>query len=395
MNMFVTGIIILAAVIAAVWISIRVFSRKIESDILRRIQDSFGQASIDALSRNSEEFLRLAGERLSKETNNNSATLEEKKKLIDGTLEQMKMEMTKVETMVRDFERDRDIKFGDLSKGLKMQAEQTSRLNEVTTNLNRALSDPRQRGLWGERMALDILHLIGLEEGINFIQQKALTGSRNRPDFTFLLPHEKVVNMDVKFPLDNFKKYLEEIGEATKAAYKTQFLRDARTMIKQVTSRDYINTDADTLDYVIVFIPLEQAYTFIMENDSSFIDDALRLKVIVCSPWTLYAALSVIRQTIDNFNLERSAHQILELMKEFYKQWENYVKAMEKLGKGIDDLQKDYLALVSTRRGQLEKSLQQIEQLTKQKEHSLLDNLTTDNNGASISSPDKNHGNGS
>jgi DNA anti-recombination protein RmuC len=87
--------------------------------------------------------------------------------------------------------------------------------------------------------------------------------------------------------------------------------------------------------------------------------------------------------------------QIWELMKEFYKQWENYVKAMEKLGKGIDDLQKDYLALVSTRRGQLEKSLQQIEQLTKQKEHSLLDNLTTDNNGTSISSPDKNHGNGS
>jgi DNA recombination protein RmuC len=298
MNIFVTGIIILAAVIAAVWISIRIFSRKIEGDILQRIQDSFGQASIDALSRNSEEFLRLAGERLSKETTNNAATLEEKKKLIDSTLEQMKMEMTKVETMVRDFERDRDIKFGDLSKGLKMHADQTSRLNEVTSNLNRALSDPRQRGLWGERMAHDILRLIGLEEGINFIQQKALTGSKNRPDFTFLLPHEKVVNMDVKFPLDNFKKYLEETGEATKAAYKTQFLRDARTMIKQVTSRDYINTDADTLDYVIVFIPLEQAYTFIMENDSSFIDDALRLKVIVCSPWTLYAALSVIRQTI-------------------------------------------------------------------------------------------------
>jgi DNA recombination protein RmuC len=391
MNIYLAILIILIAVVAAVWVSIRLFSRKIESDILQRIQDSFGQASLNALSRNSEEFLKLAGERLSKETATNSATMDEKKKLIDSTLEQIKQEMTRVENMVRDFERDRDMKFGDLSKGLKMHAEQTTRLNEVASNLNRALSDPRQRGLWGERMALDILRLIGLEEGINFIQQKALTGSRNRPDFTFLLPNEKVVNMDVKFPLDNFKKYLEETAETAKATHKTQFLRDARTMIKQVTTRDYINTDADTLDYVIVFIPLEQAYAFIMENDSSFIDDALRAKVIVCSPWTLYAALSVIRQTIDNFNLERSANQILELMKEFYKQWENYVKAMEKLGKGIDDLQRDYLALVSTRRGQLEKSLQQIEQLTRQKEIGIGNGSLPENNGTTTN---KNHNNG-
>ena len=78
--------------------------------------------------------------------------------------------------------------------------------------------------------------------------------------------------------------------------------------------------------------------------------------------------LAIIRQSIDNFNLERSAHKILELMNSFYKQWDNYVKGMEKMGKKIEELQSEYLALVTTRRNQLEKPLQQIEQLSRQRE---------------------------
>lgn len=388
-------IIIIAAVVlipAAVWVATRFFAGKIERSVLSKMEDSFSRASLDALSRNSEEFLKLAGERLSKETSNNAASLEEKKKLIDSTLEQIKSEMERVENLVREFERDRDQKFGVLNKGLSMHADQTARLQEVTQNLHRILSDARQRGLWGERIAADILRLAGLKENINYIQQKALPGTRNRPDFTFLLPNEKVINMDVKFPLDNFKKYSEEANESIRQNFKNQFIRDARNMIKQVTGREYINTDVNTLDYVIVFIPLEQAYSFIMENDTAFMDYALQERVVVCSPWTLYATLSVIRQTIDNFYLERSAHRILELMKEFYKQWDAYVAGMEKLGKGIDNLQRDYSAVVTTRRNQLEKSLQQIEQLTKQGELKIPENgQQNDKNGSSTASPDRNN----
>ena len=71
------------------------------------------------------------------------------------------------------------------------------------------LQVPKKRGEWGERMAEDILRLVGLVEGINYIKQKTLEGSSGRPDYTFFLPNSMKINMDVKFPLDNYQNYLD------------------------------------------------------------------------------------------------------------------------------------------------------------------------------------------
>ncbi len=365
MNIVVSVIISIAVMAALLIWALKSFSRKIENNVLSKIEDSFSRASMQALSNNTDQFLKLAGERLSKETDANAHELTAKKELIDNTLQQIKNEMEKVQNLISSFEKDRNEKFGAITKGLSFHSAQTEKLQELTGKLNLILSDSRQRGLWGQRIADDILRLVGMEEGISYIQQKTMNSSSRRPDFTFILPNGKKINMDVKFPLDNFKHYLEETNESARQNHKSQFIKDARVMIKQVVSREYINPDDNTLDYVVVFIPLEQAYSFIMENDTSFIDDALKNKVIVCSPWTLYALLAVIRQSIDNFNLEKSADRILELMSAFYKQWGAFVSSMDKMGKKIEELQNEYNLLLTTRRNQLEKPLHQIEQLSK------------------------------
>ncbi len=367
MDILITILIAVASIAVSAYIVVRIFSRRIENNVLAKMEDSFSKASLEAISKNSEQFLKWARELLSQETQTNVRELTNKKELIDNTLQQMKSEMDKVQEMIAAFEKDRDLKFGAISKGLENHSQQTAKLQEITQNLSRILADPRQRGIWGQKIAEDILHLIGMQEGINYHQQKGLAIAPGRPDFTFLLPNKKIINMDVKFPLDNFRRFIEESNEPARQGYRAQFLKDARVMIKQVTTRDYINTDADTLDYAIVFIPLEQAYAFIMEQDGTFMDDALRARVIVCSPWTLYAMLAVIRQSIDNFNLERSANRILELMTAFYKQWGNYVGEMDKMGKKIDDLHGVFNNLVTTRRNQLERPLQQIDQLYRQR----------------------------
>jgi DNA recombination protein RmuC len=134
-----------------------------------------------------------------------------------------------------------------------------------------------------------------------------------------------------------------------------------------VTTRDYINPEAQTLDYVLVFIPNEQVYGFILENQGSFIDDALKNKVILCSPLTLYAILSVIRQGIDNFQLEQSAARMLALLGNFFKQWEAFIASFEKMGRRLEEAQKEFNSLVTTRRTQLERPLNQIEELRRQK----------------------------
>ncbi|MCP4703406.1 MAG: DNA recombination protein RmuC [candidate division Zixibacteria bacterium] len=348
------------------------FSKRIgniEKSVLTNIKDSFSSTSREALSENREDFLSQANERFLKERDLNTKELENKKELIDNTLGQLKGELDKVQKLMTGIEKDTEGKFTQITGSIKNQNLETSKLAEIINNLNKVLTPAQSRGQWGERMAEDILNLVGMKEDVNYIKQKALSTSRRRPDFTFILPQGKLVNMDVKFPFDNYRRYCEEIeNEAVREDFKKEFLKNARTQIKDVTTRDYINTDANTLDYVIIFIPLEQAYSFIMEFDKSFIDDALKQKVIVCSPWTLYAYLSVIRQSIENFNIERSAGKIKELLNDFYKQWDNYKGSMSKLGDKIKSLQKEYDSLTTTRTNQLEKPLRQIEELSKQKE---------------------------
>jgi DNA recombination protein RmuC len=334
--------------------------------LINKIKDSFGSLSLDALSKNTEEFLKLANETLSKQTQTGEKELEGKKKLIDQTLVAMKEDLQSVQHLVTRLEKDREQKFGELTSQLKQTTEQTRKLQETAGHLKTALASTKVRGQWGERMAEDVLRLAGFVEGINYIKQKAMETVSTRPDYTFLLPQDLKVNMDVKFPLDNYLRYLETEAESDKATCKNQFLKDVRNRIKEVTSRDYINPGENTVDYVIVFIPNEQVYAFINENDSSLMDDALRNKVILCSPITLYAILAVIRQAVDNFNLEKTAAQIMSLLGAFNKQWNNFVNSMERMGKRIDDAQKEYYSLTSTRRNQLERSLRKIEDLRSQ-----------------------------
>ena len=334
--------------------------------IINRVKESFGALSQEVLSKSTGEFLKLADATLSKQTQMGEKELEGKKKLIDQTLVAMKGDLQKVQDLVTGFEKDREKKFGELANQLKTTAEQTGKLQETTSQLRTALASSKVRGQWGERMAEDVLRLAGFVEGINYRKQKTLESVGTRPDHTFLLPQDLTVNMDVKFPLDNYMRYLDADGETDKERHKNQFIKDVRGRIKEVTTREYINPAENTVDYVIVFIPNEQVYAFINENDSSILDEALKHKVILCSPITLYAVLAVIRQAVDNFNLEKTAAQIMSLLGTFNKQWSNFIKSLEKMGKKIDEAQKEFNALTSTRRNQLERPLRQIEDLRKQ-----------------------------
>ena len=359
---------LLAVIIIVLYFFLKAFTGKIEKNILDKIRDSFGTASIEALKSNSEEFLKLAESKLSKEAEAGTRELEAKKELIDQTLNQIKEEMDKIQQMMTSVDKNSGEKITAVAENLKMQGEATSKLSNIITDLNKTLSSSQARGRWGERMAEDILRLAGMEEGVSYIKQSEVGNSRNKPDFSFILPQGKMVNMDVKFPFDNYRAYCESDDEVSREQHKKQFLRDARNRVKEITTRDYINTDENTLDYVIIFIPLDQAYAFIMENDRDFMDFALKLKVIVCSPWTLYAYLAVIRQSIENFNMERSADKMKSHMVEFKKQWDSYCSVMDGLGKKIGSVQTEYDKLVTTRTNMLDRPLKKIEQMAMQRD---------------------------
>jgi DNA recombination protein RmuC len=335
--------------------------------VVENVKAAFGSLSLDALAKSTEEFLKLAHQRLESEREVGARELDAKKGLIDQQLQRMTTELEGVSRLMTSLEKDRIEKFGELSKHLRLAGEHTATLAQTTAMLREALASTKARGQWGERMAEDILRLAGFVESVNYVKQKAIEGVGSRPDFTFLLPKELRLNMDVKFPLDNYVRFLEAGSDMEKTKFRGDFLKDVRAKMKEVTTRDYINPEQNTIDYALLFIPNEQIYAFIHEHDGLILDECLRNRVLFVSPLTLFAVLAIIRKAVDSFALEQTSNEILSMLGSFKKQWDEFLKKFEVLGKRIEDAQKEYEALTTTRRRQLEKPLNRIEELRNQR----------------------------
>ncbi|MGH9270827.1 MAG: DNA recombination protein RmuC, partial [Ilumatobacteraceae bacterium] len=132
------------------------------------------------------------------------------------------------------------------------------------------------------------------------------------------------------------------------------FLCDVRARVKELAKREYAQTgDQPTVDYVLLFLPNEQLTGFIHEHDPGLLDEALGQRVVMCSPLTLFAFLGVIRQAFDNFMVERTSDEILQLIGKFGVQWQKYTESTEKVKRHIDSVQREFDQLVGTRRRQL------------------------------------------
>jgi DNA recombination protein RmuC len=324
-----------------------------------QMKHAFRELSQTSLQDTQDQFFKLANEQFGLQSKQHEQGLSHKKDLIDQTLTTVKKEIEHVRHGLQTIESNHQKRFGEMAGYMSQHHQSTQQLMKTTADLKEALANSKTRGLWGERMAEDVLRFSGFIEGINYVKQTAM--GQNIPDFTFFLPKDKKVNMDVKFPLNHYMTYLNSSNETDKDVHKKQFIKDVRHHIKSITLRDYITTD--TLDYVMIFIPNEQIYQFMHDHDPELIDFSLKQKVVLCSPITLYAMLAVMRQAVDHFAIENKAKDMMLILETFQTQWEKYKDSMEKMGKKLDDAQSTYQQLVSTRTNQLERPLKKIEAL--------------------------------
>ena len=316
------------------------------------MKDEFQTLSNKVLLDNQEKFMELASLKFSDLLQNSDNQLENKKKLIDSTLKDMKENLENLSKNTAHLEGQ-----------MKASKESVGKLTDTTSQLRQILSSSQARGQWGERMVEDILDFIGLVEGINYSQQVQVTSGRDRPDFTFFLPDEMVINMDVKFPLVHYERYIAADNQIEKSVEKKAFLSDVRNRINEVSKRGYIDPKGGTVDYVLLFIPNESIYAFLNQEDHALIDFSLEKKILLCSPITLYAILSLIRQAISNFSMEKKAGEMQELVGQFKDQWNKFSGKISSMGTSLNALNNHYENLRGPRIRELEKPMDKIIEL--------------------------------
>jgi DNA recombination protein RmuC len=273
----------------------------------------------------------------------------------------VRSELSRVTELVAVLQRERAEQQGRVETRLTEIASVSARLVDTTQSLRQALANPRARGQWGERMAEDVLRAAGLVEGISYRKQSA-TAAGTVPDFTFMLPGDRVLHMDVKFPVDNYLRYLEASSERERDQHAIAFVRDVRARVRELSGRVYIDPDG-TLDEVLLFIPNEAVYAFAHQHDRDLLDVALQQKVVLCSPSTLFSVLAVIRQAVEQTRLQRTSDEILACLAAFEQQWGKFSDALDKVGRGLDTVRRSWDDLAGTRRRQLERQLDRVGEL--------------------------------
>jgi DNA recombination protein RmuC len=325
-----------------------------------------GETVGSELQRAVDTLVTVAAEQLDARTRTGAAHLETRKELIDAELERMRTTLAEVTGLVQRLDAERAGQLGQVSAQLAGVARSHAELGRTTATLTQALTNAQARGQWGERMAADVLRAAGFVEGVNYRTQMT-TRSGSRPDVTFLLPGDRVVHMDVKFPLAGYLELLDADTEVERDRARDGFLRAARARVRELAQRGYIDEQDGTLDVVLLFIPNEQVHAFLHEHDPALLDDALAQRVVLCSPSTLFAVLAVLRQAVDSFALERASDEILQLLAGFADQWGRFTDQLDKVGRGLETTQRAYETLASTRRTQLERQLDRVEELRSQR----------------------------
>ncbi len=301
----------------------------------------------------SKEILALERDRMkdtmSEKMDSNKQYLDSKKDAIKDLVEKISQDLEKNQAKS---EENRSSTFKELNT-LKTVIEEhkiaTGGLKEATDHLKNILSNNQMRGKYGEEVAENLLRSVGFVKGQHYsvnIEQDTVS---TRPDFTMLLPDKTKINIDAKFPLQSLIKYQEAESKTEKERYLREFTADVKQKIKQVSTRDYINPEENTVDFVILFVPNEMIFSFIYQSLHEVWNDAMKKKVILAGPFSFTAILRMIFQSYKNFTYQQNLHSIIKLINTFAKEYENFSAELDKLGTKIIAVESQYNTVSITR----------------------------------------------
>ena len=262
-------------------------------------------------------------------------------------------------------------------------------VDQQTRNLISVLNNNQSRGQWAEFQVEDLLEIMEYKEGIHYQTQKRMS-SGTIPDFTFFLPENKTINMDSKFPLTNYMEIAKlnrdledetldelarkEITESIRNKNKDFLDKAIKTKIDDTSSREgYISADEGTVDFVLMYIPLENLYHFLLTseigaNRTPVIQYAFSKKVILVSPQTLMAYLETIRHSMKLFSLQTDTKNILATHEKIKVEIRKFIESFDDVTKRLDQTVKSFEALKTTRVNKLEKSFEELDSVNKELE---------------------------
>ncbi|GGO72593.1 DNA recombination protein RmuC [Bowmanella pacifica] len=334
----------------------------------------------EAETRLKEQFENLANKIFEQKTQNFSQA---SKQSLDSLLTPLKDQIEGFKKQVSD----QYVREGQERASLKTEILGLKELNKQITEeaaaLTKALKgDNKQQGNWGEIVLERILTESGLREGHEYDTQgqyKDEQGKAYKPDVIVHLPGGKDVIIDAKMSLAAYERYFNEQDEDSRARHLNEHIQSIRNHIKGLGNKDYQKLEGvRTLDYVLMFVPVEPAFLLAIDQAPDLIKLALDNNIMLVSPTNLLVALRTINNIWQYEYQNQNAQKIAKKAADLYDKFVAFTADMEGLGTSLQTVQKKYdgaLKKLSEGRGNLVRRAEEFKSLGVQSSKKISSNL--------------------
>ena len=230
---------------------------------------------------------------------------------------------------------------------IKNLKELNNQISNDALNLTKALKGQNKiQGDWGEMILESILNQSGLRRDIEYkVQNSFRTSEGNlvRPDVIVHLPTNKDIIIDSKLSLNSYVDYFNSEDEIEKKESISRLLNSIKNHIKDLSSKKYENIDSlRSLDFVLMFIPIEGAFSIALSQNSNIFEMALKSNIVIVSPTTLYSSLKVIENLWQDNRQSENAKEISKQAADLYDKFVGFLNDFEDIGKSIDKSKESY-----------------------------------------------------
>ncbi|MCX7611108.1 MAG: DNA recombination protein RmuC [Ignavibacterium sp.] len=341
-----------------------------------KTENSFIQEKLNEQKSEIEELQQ----RFTKEFENLANKIFEEKsaKFTEQNKEKLSEILTPLREKIIDFERKVEESNKESIKGhssLKEQLEMLRQMNQQITqeakNLTEALKgQTKTQGSWGEFILESILEKSGLVKGREYFVQESFTdesGKRLQPDVIVNLPENKSIIIDSKVSLNAYERYISTDDETKKALALRDHLISIRSHLKNLSSKNYQSIyKLNSLDFVLMFMPIEPAFALAVQNDPSIFNEAFEMKIVIVSPSTLLATLRTIANIWRQENQNKNALEIARQAGSLYDKFVSFYNDLIEVGKKLDsakDSYRDAMKKIHDGRGNLISGVEKIKEL--------------------------------
>ena len=302
-----------------------------------QLQGVFGELARDTLQSNSEVFLQLARERLTRQQLDASQALKERETAIESLVRPIREALAKTETQIQAIERERIDAFATIKTQMEVLASGQSLLSRETRNLVTALRRPEVRGQWGEITLRRLVELSGMTSHVDFTEQQHLGTDSGavRPDMIVHMPEQRDIIVDVKTPLDAYLAAVEAQDDDERAAQLRRHAQIVGARVRELSSKQYWSQFERSPDFVVLFLPGDQFLSAALQENPGLIDDSLRQNVMLATPTSLVALLKAVAYGWKQTILADNAAEIRRLGEDLYKRLAVFGEHLGKLGKSL------------------------------------------------------------